>query len=39
MKKKNEKGVKKGVKSPKRCEIVDFEEFSIENLCKPYIFL
>ena len=23
----------------KRCEIADIEEFSLGNLCKPYIFL
>ena len=26
-------------KAQKRCEIVDKEEFSYENPCKPYIFL
>ena len=39
MKKKFEEGVKKGVKRQKRCEIANLEEFSIENLCKLYIFV
>ena len=38
-KKKVEKVCKKGVKSRKRCEIANLEEFLMENLCKPYIIL
>ena len=35
-----EKGVKKRCEiAKKRCEIANIKEFSIENLCKPYIFM
>ena len=38
-KKRLKKVLKKVLNGQKRCGIANIEEFLIENLCKPYIFL